>query len=185
MNWWRTTPKGRRIRNTSRITTLCLGLMGKCGRSYSWPTGCISTRRVTNCWPSGCGRSWQRSADNVPTHPHDRQTQTACQCYLVAVDDGVAERCIKRLACQRRDDVHGAKAGLDNSLLTGGHNASANPPARPCGVNEKGPDTRGVQLRVEQFVRVLSATVSSVERTPPTPAAASDNHGAPLRDESG
>jgi len=58
-------------------------------------------------------------------HPHDGQAQTPLQLYFKTFHDCVAVRRVKRLARQRRHEVHLAKARLDNRLFASAQEAAA------------------------------------------------------------
>ena len=90
---------------------------------------------------------------------------------------------MKRLARQRRYDLHGVKSHVDNRLFARGHDAAAYAMTRPHRVDEKGANSRCVVPRVEHRVLLRSAAVAAVKGTPPAPPTAAHNLATQLGDK--
>src|SRR2546427_4622494 len=85
-------------------------------------------------------------------HPHRGERETVGKLYLVTLRHGVAERSVKRLACEGGDKNRIPEARGAYSGLAGAEDGTTNAATRPIGMNEEGSDASRIVGWVESGI---------------------------------
>ncbi len=117
------------------------------------------------------------------SHPHHGEREAVGKRNLVTLGNGVTERRIKRLACERGDKNGIAEAGGADSRFAGGKNAATNAATRPIGVNEEGADASRIVCWVESGVGCEPCAFAAEDCAATTPAATTNDVAGVLDDE--